>query len=150
MIPTTTTPPAARTPVEALRVLQPFLSRAQFLTLRDCCRGEEKAWFIGRALQLASLIDAMPRTYDTDGRPEKVASLHYFRGGCDWYIIELDRGAPDDTPADFQRQAFGLASLGYAPELGYISIPELLEAGAELDLHFEPKPISRLRAGGAA
>jgi hypothetical protein len=36
-----------------------------------------------------------------------------------------------------QMQAFGIADLGMGAELGYISIPELLENGAELDLYFK-------------
>jgi hypothetical protein len=35
---------------------------------------------------------------------------------------------------------------GYEPELGYISIEELLENGAELDLHWTPKPFSKIKA----
>ena len=44
-------------------------------------------------------------------------------------------------------QAFGIADLGKGRELGYISIPELLENGAELDLYYtEPKTIGELLA----
>ena len=43
-----------------------------------------------------------------------------------------------------QVQAFGVADLGMGPEAGYISIPELLENGAELDLYFTPKRIGEL------
>jgi len=46
-----------------------------------------------------------------------------------------------------QVQAFGIADLGIGfRELGYISIPELLENGAELDLYFQPKTIGELLA----
>lgn len=37
-----------------------------------------------------------------------------------------------------------VADLGMGAELGYISIPELPENGAELDLYFTPKRIGEL------
>ena len=40
--------------------------------------------------------------------------------------------------------AFGIADLGMEPELGYISIPELLEVGAELDLYHTPKTVAEI------
>jgi hypothetical protein len=43
-----------------------------------------------------------------------------------------------------QHQAFGLVSLGYEPELGYISLPEILKAGAELDLHWTPTTVGEI------
>ena len=44
-----------------------------------------------------------------------------------------------------QHQAFGLADLGMGAELGYISIVELLENGAELDLHFVPRTLEQIK-----
>ncbi|MEI7902867.1 MAG: hypothetical protein WCK89_21685 [bacterium] len=35
-------------------------------------------------------------------------------------------------------------ALGYGPELGYISLPEILECGAELDLYFAAKTIAEI------
>jgi hypothetical protein len=67
--------------------------------------------------------------------------LHYFRGSCDWYIMEKDI----DSHGDGQSQAFGLADLGYGGELGYISIQELCECGVELDLHFKPISFGELK-----
>ena len=53
-----------------------------------------------------------------------------------------------DTDHAGQVQAFGIADLGMGyRELGYISIPELLENGAELDLYYTtPKTIGELLA----
>ena len=80
----------------------------------------------------------MPRGYEQDGKGDSaIAYLHYFTGSCDWYITERDT-------TDEQHQAFGLADLGYGPELGYISVQELIENGAELDLYFEPKPLKEI------
>ena len=69
-----------------------------------------------------------------------LARLHYFTGGCDWWIVEKDA----DSDHAGQVQAFGVADLGMGAELGYISIPELLENGAELDLYFTPKRMGEL------
>ena len=77
------------------------------------------------------------------GAASALAHLHYFIGGCDWWIVEKDSD-PDQAG---QVQAFGIADLGMGAELGYISIPELLENGAELDLYYtEPKTIGELLA----
>jgi hypothetical protein len=77
------------------------------------------------------------------GAASALAHLHYFTGGCDWWIVEKDAD-PDHAG---QVQAFGVADLGMGAELGYISIPELLENGAKLDLHYtEPKTIGELLA----
>ena len=48
----------------------------------------------------------------------KIVHLHFFIGGCDWYVAELD----DET-----WEAFGYANLGdpQNAEWGYFSLPEL-------------------------
>ncbi len=79
---------------------------------------------------------------DRETAAPAVARLHYFGGSADAWIVELDCGAADDTPADYQRQAWGKVDLGWGAELGYVSIPELLSAGLELDLHWQPRPVS--------
>jgi len=69
---------------------------------------------------------------------------HYFIGGCDWYISEMDPTS---------RRAFGFVDLGNgASEWGYIDLEELeavlatpLNLPVERDLYFEPQPISKLR-----
>ena len=62
--------------------------------------------------------------------------------GPAWYITERDKSADDGNG---NAQAFGLADLfADGGELGYISIPELLENGAHLDLAFTPKPLSEI------
>ncbi len=123
--------------------LKPFIGRAQLSTMRELAKGEEAIFFITRMVELAALIQSMPKTYEQDGKGDQaIAYLHYFTSGCDWYITEKDMEAE-------QLQAFGLANLGYGAELGYISIVEILEAGAELDLHFTPKPLADLGSKAA-
>ena len=69
-----------------------------------------------------------------------MAHLHYFLGGADWRIIEKD----SDPDSASQIQAFGIANLGLGPELGYISIPELLEVGAELDFYYVAQTVAEI------
>jgi hypothetical protein len=122
----------------AVLTLRHYIGASQLSALGDACRGEERQFFINKLVELAELVNSMPRVYEQDGLGDSaIAHLHYFTGSCDWYITERDT-------TDEQHQAFGLANLGYGPELGYISIQELLENGAELDLHFQPKPLREI------
>jgi len=75
-----------------------------------------------------------------------VAHLHYFLGSADWWIVEKD----SDPDSAGQIQAFGIADLGMGPELGYISIPELLEVRAELDFYHTPKTVAEIHGRCAA
>lgn len=85
----------------------------------------------------------IPRLYGTENQPtsEKIAHAHYFVGGCDWYVTEIDPKTGE---------AFGVADLGYGPELGYMSIREMetiLADGrhpVERDLHWEKAPLGEI------
>lgn len=120
-------------------ILARFVGFSQLIALRQALRGEEGEWFHTRLTEMAARIRTMPQTYDQDGLDdEAIAHLHYFTAGADFWITERD------VETD-QNQAFGLARIHEA-ELGYISIPEILRAGAELDLHFTPTTIGAIRA----
>jgi hypothetical protein len=121
-----------------------FVPRSQWRALLDGLQGEERPYFAEKIREYNARIDAMPKTYETDGQGENaIVHLHYFSGGGDWYITEKDSD-PDQTG---QVQAFGLADpFGDGGELGYISILELRRAGVELDLHWTPQPLALLRA----
>lgn len=109
-------------------------------------RGEETEFFRDKLAEVAEVFRTMPETYGQDGKGlDAVAYLHYFTGGADFYITEKDKGSAGDCGADFQAQAFGLADLGDGGELGYISIPEILSAGAELDLYWTPKTLREIK-----
>jgi len=124
--------------VESLALLRRFIGPAQMAALRECLVGEEGAWFRATLATLTHRIATMPKTYEQDGLGDAaIVYLHYFTPAGDWYITEKDDEA-------VQHQAFGLANLGY-PELGYVSLPEILAAGAELDLHWAPKPLAEIR-----
>jgi len=123
-----------------IQFLRPYLSAAQLSTLVQLCRGEEGEFFVRKLLDIQQLLVAMPRTYaQSDLGDSATVHLHYFVGSCDWWITELDI-------EDGVSQAFGLGSLGYEPEMGYISITELIQNGAELDLYWIPKPVSEIRS----
>ena len=121
--------------------LRRFVSTQQLSVLGDACYGEERQWFIDTLVELADRIITMPKTYEQDGKgDDAIVYLHYFKNNMDWYITEKDMEVE-------QIQAFGLADLGMgSPELGYISIEELTEYGAELDLHWTPKTLREVKA----
>ena len=125
---------------QALQEISKFLPQGQLQVLRNNTRGEEGDFFIEKIAEVAEIIRTMPATYQQDGKGDTaVAHLHYFIGGCDWWITEKDMEG--GTP-----QAFGLASLnGGEPELGYISIDELVLLAVELDLYWTPRTLAEIR-----
>lgn len=125
--------------------LADLIGASQRRAVADALAGPERNWFRAKLAEMDRIATAMPRTYQTDGQGDAaIAQLHYFTASSDWYIVELDVDAESDGG---HHQAFGLACLnGEYPELGYISIPELLACGAELDLHWTPTTVGALRA----
>ena len=132
------TPPEKPHELDTLKLLT---TPQQFEVITDAMLGEEGDHFIELIDRIHAMWQAMPKTYETDGQGcAALAQLHYFTSGCDWWIVEKDA----DPDHEGQVQAFGIADLGMGPEAGYISIPELLENGAELDLYFTPKRLGEL------
>jgi len=127
--------------IEAVKTVKDFVSDSQLEAMGNGVRGEEGEFFKTLFVKLAERINNMPVTYKTDGQgDEAIVHLHYFRDNMDWYITEKDVG-------DEQIQAFGLADLGMGfPELGYISIEELVANGIELDLYWTPKTLGEVKA----
>ena len=116
--------------------LKGFIGHSQLAVIGEICYSEERGYMYVKLAELAGVVATMPKTYETDGQHDPVVYLHYFMGGMDWHITERDM-LPE------QLQAFGKANLGYGGELGYISIDEITKAGAEIDLHWQPKPLSQ-------
>jgi hypothetical protein len=134
------TPPEKHHELDILKMLT---TPEQYEVITAALMGEEGDHFIELIDRVHAMWQAMPKTYETDGQGcSALARLHYFIGGCDWWIVEKDA----DPDGAGQVQAFGIANLGMGRELGYISIPELLENGAELDLYFKPQRIGDLLA----
>ena len=129
-----------------LDTFRQFVGPAQRSAIYSAMQGEEGAFFRAKVKSLITQFETMPKTYEQDGLGlNSIAHLHYFTPSADWYITERDMGdGPDDQE---QNQAFGLADIfGDGGELGYISIVEILAAGAELDLHFTPCTLASIAA----
>ncbi len=119
--------------------LSPYLSGQQIAAVKQFMKGEEGEYFVDIVEQIKRNIAAAPKTYEQDGKgDEAVVHFHYFRGGFDWYITELDI-------EDGVSQAFGLVKM-HEVELGYISITELVDAGVEMDFHWTKKTLREVRA----
>ena len=127
---------------KAIQAVRPFLSHSQFSVMVSSCCGEEREFFMQMFTDLEKLIASTPVTYEQDGKgDDAIVYLHYFFGGCDWYITEkdVDGGV---------QQAFGYAVLfgdKENAELGYICITEITQFGAELDLYFTPCPLAEVK-----
>lgn len=85
-------------------------------------------------------LDTIPRLYETESTPleDKLIHLHFFLGGCDWYISEFDG---EDL---FFGYAILNGDIGNA-EWGYISFSELKSikigfAEIDCDLHWSVAP----------
>jgi hypothetical protein len=80
-------------------------------------------------------LDKIPKLYATENIPlkEKEVHLHFFFGGCDWYVVEYDG----------KDLFFGYAILHndfMNAEWGYMSFSELKELsirGMEIDCELE-------------
>jgi len=91
-------------------------------------------------------LSQIPRLYETEHVPlkEKIIHLHFFIGGCDWYIAEYDGG----------ELFWGFAILNSdfdMSEWGYISFTELkginiggIEIDCELTEYFPPQKASNI------
>lgn len=126
---------------KVMPLIHNFIGESQVEVMAAAARGEEREFFIDKMLELAELLETMPKIYEQENKgDEAIVSLHYFMGNMDWFITERDMG-------DSQYQAFGLADLGMGfPELGYISIAEITSSGAELDLYWTPKTLAQVKA----
>ncbi|WP_144836270.1 DUF2958 domain-containing protein [Kocuria rosea] len=91
-------------------------------------------------------LDGIPPLYTTEDIPaeNKTIHAHYFVGGADWWIAELDPGT---------MEAFGYCKI-QTGEWGYVSLPELeavvagpLIAVVERDPHWTVRPFRDCRSG---
>lgn len=124
---------------EDFQTLRPFLSASQADAIRKGLSGADSSYFSRKFREYSDRVRKMPVTYQQDGKGDAaIVHLHYFKGGCDWYITEKDMDGSGTT------QAFGYACMG-SPELGYISIAELVRNGAELDLNWTPKTLGEVK-----
>ena len=125
----------------AIKEIKPFMSSSQINCLVDGFRSEEKEFFKEKAREIAGIINNMPVTYEQDGDAnDAIVYLHYFTGGCDWWITEKDIEGGID-------QAFGFACINdpQNAELGYISIRELTKNNVELDFYYKQQTIGEVK-----
>ena len=112
-----------------------FISTSQLSALQSNLKSEERQYFLSLLNDLEDKILKMPKPYETTEQGmDALVSLHYFKGGSDWYIVEKDSG-------NEQLQAFGYACLNgnkINAEIGYINIEELIKYDVELDLYWTP------------
>jgi hypothetical protein len=96
-------------------------------------------WNIPTEERLAKI----PKLYDTEKVPlkEKLMHLHFFSGGCDWYIAEYD--AENDLFWGFAilNSDYEMAEWGYISfkELKEIRINGMFEIDCELEEYWKPK-----------
>lgn len=91
----------------------------------------------------ASVLKGLPPLGATEGRADPICRVKFFYPDFSWtwYAIEFDG---DDL-------FFGFV-VGFEPELGHFRLSELLENRGKLgleierDLHFQPTPLSEVRA----
>ena len=91
-------------------------------------------------------LDKIPRFCETEATPlqEKFIHLHFFIGGCDWYIAEYD-GKDLFFGFAILNNDYEMAEWGYVSfrELKSIKVDGWLEVDCELEEIWTPK-----RAGG--
>lgn len=134
---------------KAMGKINQFIGTGQLKVMGDGCRRREGQYFRDKIVEMAQIIEGMPLSYETDGLGmEAVVQLHYFIGSWNWYITEKDV----DKDGKGQIQAFGFVDSGegFGPELGYISIKEIIRCGAELDLHWTPCTLRQIKEKAAA
>lgn len=90
----------------------------------------------------AAELATIPALYETDDAGplgDRVVHLHYFVGGCDWWLIEVD--VPEG-------RGFGYVRLGsdHGAEWGYVDLHDLarilvtrVNFPVERDLHWRPR-----------
>ncbi|WP_112077205.1 hypothetical protein [Haemophilus influenzae] len=119
-----------------------FISPQQAKCIKSLLNSEEQDFFIEAVDRIYSIMQVMPKILEQDGKGDNaIAYLHYFTANTDFYITEKDI-------EDEITQAFGLVSfVSDYPEIGYISIEEVIKAEAEIDLHFEPKTLGEIKQG---
>jgi len=87
-------------------------------------------------------LNKVPRLYETENVPlkEKLVHLHFFIGGCDWYICETD-GKDIMWGFCILNNDYEMAEWGYVSlsELRSIKIDGWLEVDCELEEIWEVK-----------
>ncbi|MCF8074025.1 MAG: hypothetical protein K9K66_10805 [Desulfarculaceae bacterium] len=93
-------------------------------------------------------LDAIPRIYETEGVAlnDKMIHLHFFLGGCDWYVAEFD-GEDIFFGYVILNQDHQNAEWGYFSfkELKAIRIDGFIEVDCETEEHWQVRKASQVR-----
>ena len=125
-------------------VLNDMLCRACHQVTIIFPNGERNRARRGHEFIPGSLLAGIPGLYETENTPlaDKRLHVHYFVGGCDWYVAELDHKTG---------LAFGHADLGMGfPERGYFDLVEMEQTNVqelfviERELHFTSQTAKEL------
>ena len=87
-------------------------------------------------------LNRIPKLYETENAPvkDKKIHLHFFIGGCDWFVCEYDGNDLFFGFAilnnDYQMAEWGYVSFS---ELKSIKVDDWLEVDCELEEFWEPK-----------
>lgn len=95
----------------------------------------------GHRFQLPAAVAAkVPGIYGTEGTAldDKVVHAHYFVGGWDWYVVELD-------PDTYRAFAFVCSLLCPEGEWGYVDLADLALQGVTASIGGRPfrQPVER-------
>lgn len=97
-------------------------------------------------MEIAQIIETMPSSYETDGQGMAAIAHPLFRRPRR-LVYHRERSRRTGRVARGLSQAFGRVNLGYGPESGYISLPEIFavkKISVELDLHWKPRPLEEI------
>lgn len=149
---------------DLIEAVTPFFPKIQLKIVIDAIsdvndEDSTRDYYIDILERFKNTFENMPKTYETESSKNEngvkaqynqpragdaIAYLHYFVGGCDWWITEKDM-------EEDQFQAYGVVNLGSGPEFGYISLVELVDLYGktnqglpymvELDFYWEPKKL---------
>lgn len=117
-----------------------FIPLTQARVIKELLGGEEGQHFRERLSTMNGYVQTLPKLHER--QDEQLAALHFFSGGCDWYV----------TAAEFYEgdlDVYGWANLGDpdCAEYGYLSLSELRRhPQVEIDLYFTPTPMSQIIA----
>jgi hypothetical protein len=112
--------------VEISRDLMKLIPRSQLIVMMRSPKAYE-----AEIKRLNGIVENMPQMYETDGlKGRHPLSLHYFMGGCDWYIAEWDR---EDTFFGYAilNNDFEMSEFGYSSRSEIIGIEAALQKRGE-------------------
>jgi len=115
------------------KLLERFVPKNQLIVMIDNLKGEEGGYFKEALAKTEKMILDTPELYSTEELGDSAPiRLHYFYGGIDIYITELDRESGE---------MFGFACLNgdrFAAELGYFDSESIVASPLmNLDLHMD-------------